>query len=370
VLCWLSLCPAPARAAELPSKDTLERQKLQQEIDQLEQDNGLRGFISGNAAALTALVGVLGLLITLRSQNRESARQRDLDRAQRTADRRQRRADNRQREAETDRRLEERFAAILSDLGSDSQGLQASAVVSLLGFAQPERSAFHSRVRLTSVANLKVAQPEPVRDLLVRVLEEALRTPGPILGLERDLSGAALARADLSKLDLSGAALDATDLRQAKLEDATLQRSEGRETVLEQAFANGAVLTNARLPRARAARARFNGARLVNAHLREADIRGGSFKGAELQGAHLESADLQGARFDGANVADTYFVGAKLDDVALRSLLHAANRDRAHFSRDDHDRLKALDRTGGHNEGHTPDEGPPGGSLPPGGAPG
>jgi uncharacterized protein YjbI with pentapeptide repeats len=321
--------PSGAASGPLPSAGVLERQKLRQEVDKLEQENrrskGLSGFFSSYAALLTALVGVGGVLLTFRAQSRDQTRQRELDRSQRDRD-------HEQRERESQRQLDERFAAILTDLGSGTEGLQASAAVSLLTFVRPEKRAFHSQVRLVVLASLKVQQREAVRKLLVRVFEAALRATEPLAGLELDLSGASLAHAELQRLDLTGADIGQADLSESDLSGTILAGAKGRKTHLERISAQGVDLYNARLPEAQAARARLPASRLVNAHFEGADFRGGDFRGARMQAAHLEDTDLRGARFEGANLADAYFLRARLDDVALQTLIRAQNVNRAHFS--------------------------------------
>jgi hypothetical protein len=239
------------------SSTALANEKIRAEIAQLQADtrklNSDRSFLSENgavlAALLTGVVAVGGFFLTLWKQISEQARQRDADREQREGEieqqklERQREQEARtrereQREADSMRRFEERFTAILAELGAESEAVQAGAAVSLLTFLRPEEKAFHRQVRLVALANLKVAHSEPVRRLLLQVFEQAARLAPPKPS-ERDLSHASLDGADLSEIDLSGADLAGTRLRNAILENVKLTRveeapaEEGKRQVLD-----------------------------------------------------------------------------------------------------------------------------------------
>jgi uncharacterized protein YjbI with pentapeptide repeats len=333
--------PMPGARAAAP---TLQQQKLQQEVEKLKHENanasGLRGWVgayAGIAGVLAAGSAVLGVLVTFRSQRKEQARQAVLDREQRENDREQ-------RENESRRRLDERFTAIVGDLGSKLEAVQAAAAVSLLTFLREENAPFHRQVRLVVLANLKVQHPPVVTKLLVRVLEAALRTKDPLEPIELDLSDAKLARANLSELNLEGADLSHADLHSADLTNAKLRRARGIEPNLERARLCGedTDLTEVRWRGAKAAAANFGDANLVKAHLEESDLTDAKFQRARLQSAHLNNADLHGAQFAQANLNDTYFDGAKLDEKAMKSIVRALNWDKAHFSSDVAEALRSL----------------------------
>jgi uncharacterized protein YjbI with pentapeptide repeats len=326
----------------------LHRQKLQEEVRQLKLSNdhssGVEGFFATFAAPLTALAAVGGILLSLRAQRQEQGRQRQQreDDSVRHVEEQARQRDERQ--AESQRRLDERFAEILVELGSDSEATQAGAAASLLGFLSDENRQFRHQVRLASLANLKIEHTEQIRGLLLKVFEEGMRTEESYDAVELDLSRAQLQGAQLEALDLTGADLKATDLTKANLVDAKLANAHGSGVQLKDAKLLGpeCSLKNARLPEAQAVRARFSGANLNNAHLERSDLRGAEFKGTRLQAAHLDDAKLQGAKFDGADVNDTYLRGAEFDEAALRSLRRAQNWERAHLSKDEEERLRAL----------------------------
>ena len=344
--------------------------KLRAEIAQIQAEtrktNSDRSFLSQNGALLvgllTALVAVGGFFLTLWKQISEQARQRDADREQRETENAQRATERErerearehereQREADSLRRLEERFTAILGELGDKSDAVQAGAAVSLLTFVRPEQQAFHRQVRLVALANLKVQHPEPVRKLLLHVFEEAARLSPPEPN-ERDLSDAVLDGADLSGLDLSGANLSGASFVGANLENIVLREARGKGVNLMNARVCGkqADLHGIRLKELRAMNANFTEADLTAAHLEEADLRFGRFQQTRLQAAHLEGSDLSGAQFQDADLRDTYFTGKRddrrkatvFDDKALRSILISANREHVHLSAEHEQRLAEL----------------------------
>lgn len=337
----LALTAVPRAVSAGP---TLQQQKLRQEIEKLKHENansrGARGFVAayaGIAGVFTAGAAVLGVLFTFRSQRKEQVRQAEADRVQRENDREQ-------RETESRRRLDERFNAIVTDLGSEREAVQAAAAVSLLTFLRPENAAYYRQVRLVTLANLKVDHSRVVTKLLVRVLEAALRTPDPLEPIELDLSDAKLARANLSELELGGADLSRADLRSADLTNAKLFRARGVKPILTGARLCGdeTDLREVRWREALGADANFCDANLVKAHLEQGDFREAQFQRARLQSAHLDNAQLQGARFEQANLNDTYFVGAALDEAAMKSIVRAENWEKAHFSPEVKDGLDGL----------------------------
>jgi uncharacterized protein YjbI with pentapeptide repeats len=319
--------PPPARATTpLPSKDVLERQKLQQETLKLKQDrdqaSGVSGFFSRYAAFLTALVAAGGLLATIwkHSSDQSTQRKRDID----------------QQRLETERRLEDRFATILNDLGSTAIPTQAGAASSLVTYLRPAHKRFHHQVRVAVLTNLKVDHGEPIRKLLARVYKEAIGTGEPADRFERDLSGAKLENADLSDLELREADLAFAELRNSTLVGCDFYRARGIRVNLDGARActvgdRVTSLIEVRFHQARGRGADFTGARLINAHLEGADLREARFYQARLQAAHLEEAKLPGASFQAANLDDTYFYDAELDQRALRTIVRAFNWRNAHF---------------------------------------
>jgi uncharacterized protein YjbI with pentapeptide repeats len=320
-----------ARPQPSSTQQQLEQEKLRQEIQQIRIDNrnaaGVRGFFSTYAGLLTGIAAVGAALTALFNLTR------------------QRRLDREQRSLESTRRLDERFSSILADLGGESDVVQAAAAVSLLTFLRPEQAEYHHQVRLVTLANLKVREQGTVSNLLVRVLEEALRTSAKLTATEVDLTDAELTGANLSGLDLHLAKLTGAKLRGAQLDNANLRGVEGKNVVLEGALLRGleADLQEVRFQGATAAGVIFHEANLGSAKFQGADLKGARFQSARLQSAHFERANLSGARFQQADVNDAFFADATLDESALKTLLDARNYQKAHFSPEVFERLRVLD---------------------------
>ena len=338
--CWPCTGAALGATDDLSTKSEQEltRLKLVEEVEKLERENdeadGLSGFLVGIAPFVTALVAVGGLLATFWKQNSDQRGQRERDR--------------REARAERGRRLEDRFAAILTELGAESPFTKAGAAASLVTYLQPRHRRFHHQVRLAVLTNLKLDHDEPIRKLLARVYATAVSSEEPLDMFELDLSRAKLKNADLSGLALREADLAFADLTDALLLGTDLYRARGVKVCLEGARLGAragrpASLIEVRFRQARCQNAVFSEALLVNAHLEEADLRGASFVRARLQAAHLERALLEGAHFEQANLADTYFVDAELDYVALRSIRRAFNWRKAHFDPATRDAVELIE---------------------------
>jgi uncharacterized protein YjbI with pentapeptide repeats len=335
-----------AAAAEPCAARTIEEQKLCAEIRKLEADraqatgwHGMISSVAGLAGVLGAVGAVTGVLLTFR--------------AQRSAQTEQRIRDNQQREDESQRLLDERFGQILKDLGDDSPAVRAGSAISLLGFVDAPhlrdgaRSAFNRRVRLATLANLKVTHDAEVCKLLRRVLEVALRTSDALEPVERDFAHAALRRADLSELDLTEADVAFADLQRANLTNSVLFRAQGLEVDITSARLSGpkADLREVRFRKAIGEGADFTEANLRAAHFDEARLKGARFQNARLQSAHFDRAELAGAAFQHADLNDAYFREAIFDDTSLRSITRALNWEKAHFSTDVRERLDSLQQS-------------------------
>jgi uncharacterized protein YjbI with pentapeptide repeats len=310
----------------------MERRKLAAETERIEAETrdstGFRGLVGVVAAPLTGIAAILAIGVSLVGLWREQSSQR------------------RQREDAQRQQTEQKFAGALLGLGSEQEGVQAGAAVSMLTFLEPRHEPLHAQARWAILANLKVKHSRVVRRLLVHAFEKAMR--GHRLEPEDlDLSEAFLGGADLRGLSLEGAQMEAADLTDAQLGGTNLRNAEGIEVILVKALlTDKADLLNARFRGAKAARANFGGANLVNAHLEEGDFVRAVFAGSRLQAAHLEDADLRGARFEGANLADTYFLGATLDRSCLETIAKAENWTKAHFDPATLANLEAIARGG------------------------
>lgn len=315
-----------------PAKEKLELQKLGEEVKKLEGENEGEDFwdlVARFAPLITALVAVAGVILAVLKQIGDQNTQRAQDRAQREAE-------IQQRETENERRLEDRFAAILTELAGEKAPSKASAAAAIVTYLEPQHARFHHQVRVAVLTNLKLEQDEPIRKLLARVYVEALRSGQEINAFERDLSRAKLANTDLAHLQLAEADLAFADLRDSNLGGCDLFRARGHKVVLDGARlcadqGRKPRLIEVRFKQASCQDTDFSGALLVNAHMKEADLNGAKFYGCRLQAAHLEGADLSGARFEQANLADTYFTGATIDADCAKSISRAVHWRQAHF---------------------------------------
>jgi hypothetical protein len=126
----------------------------------------------------------------------------------------------------------------------------------------------------------------------------------------RDLKGAILDYATLSRVDFEGAKLQGASLNGAQLQGVWLNLAQ-----LQGAWLNGAQLQGAR----------FRGAELQGARLDFASLEGAWLdSSAQLQGASLVGAQLQGASFsysnlEGASLVDAQLQGAELKGTILRA---------------------------------------------------
>jgi uncharacterized protein YjbI with pentapeptide repeats len=139
----------------------------------------------------------------------------------------------------------------------------------------------------------------------------------------RNLKGAVLANANLSKADLSearlqealliGAQLPGALLNEAKLQNARLDNAQLQGTVLHDAQLQGALLPNVQLQGAS-----LDGAHLARAVLSAAQLQGASLFGVDLQEASLDSAQLQGAELGPINLGGDVVAGDSSGALTFR----------------------------------------------------
>jgi Pentapeptide repeats (9 copies) len=332
---WQQPVPGPT-----PSSRTtdLQNKKLIEEIRQLQITNQASTspwrYLVPLAPTLAAVAAIFTFGLGWSTHRSESRRQKEQDRVQ--------------REAESIREFDAKFADVVTNLGSDSVSLQASAASVLAVFLGPRYTDFRDHVVRVVSANLRLPGDAIVRDLLVDVLGTALRSgPAatavesnqdriePAVGSYRDrieLSGA-----DLHGLDIVSAKLpdiftaERANLAQGRLDSCDLWKSDLRHATLTGASLRRANLGQALLDNADISHALFRGCRATSASMRGVDARYAMFQGASLQSAHFEDADLRGARFEGANLADCYFLRARLDAGALDSIRRSQKWRTAHF---------------------------------------
>jgi hypothetical protein len=124
---------------------------------------------------------------------------------------------------------------------------------------------------------------------------------------EAILSGARLGRAKLDNADLTAARLDDADLGGADLRRADLGGAD-----LRRVYLGGAYLIKAKLINADLRRAVLRGAHLIETRLDKAVLIRADLRAAEIRGTNLDAADLTEADLTGAAVLETTVEGTIL----------------------------------------------------------
>jgi uncharacterized protein YjbI with pentapeptide repeats len=137
----------------------------------------------------------------------------------------------------------------------------------------------------------------------VQTAATVLAELGPTDAAYADLSDARLCRLSARKARLRGANLEHTDLWSARLDQADLEDSQAAGVTLDKATLVGANL---------------RAAVLRNAHLQEASLEGADLTGAVVQGAQLLGANLSGTKLRCANLRETRIQGANFENADLR----------------------------------------------------
>lgn len=335
---WLALCPPvaagaastcpPLTGAQLPPLDEAQRQKLCQETRKLEIDNqrsaGALGDILALAPFLTALAAIATLGLASVKQQADKSRQRKEDRQQRAL--------------ELQTRFDEQFADAIGNLGSEAAGLQAAGASSLLRLQQRSDTGFQREILLFCAAQLRIGVGDRVRQIVVEVFENALRTVfavelAPHAAVTLSLEGAKAPRLNLAGVNLKGISVDFTraelpgaTLRQAEIWGLKADSSDISNSDCAKVNLGPAVLNNVNCRRTR-----FSGARLSSSKWRNADVSGATFIGAKLQSADFRGAVLQGVNFNHADLNDAYFDGAVVDLATIQTIVKANNWRKAHF---------------------------------------
>ncbi len=153
-------------------------------------------------------------------------------------------------------------------------------------------------------------------------------------GVNPDLAGEDLSKANLALADLRGADLSRANLREADLSGADLRNANMRRANLREANLSEADLGGARLYRANLNRATLTGANLMDAELervflRRADLSGANLRGADMRlsvlvATNLDGAHLTGARVHGISAWDLEGVPADQADLVITSRDEAA----------------------------------------------
>jgi uncharacterized protein YjbI with pentapeptide repeats len=284
---------------------SVERKKPARKRGQ-EPKKGIWTAVKDNAALVTAILALLGVLITgainTYIANKDQLAQQKLEvlNAQR------------QRELEEQNAQDAALQTYLDQMGqmllnedlrsseedSDLRTLARARTLTTLRRLDPSRKV--AVVRFLVEANLvqRVEESSPVISLANADLRGSIDLSGA------NLEGANLERANLDSADLSDADLSGADLRGAYLAWSSLR----------QAKLNGANLRGAELrgdPDQSGDDANLSEANLSEANLSEADLSYDNLSSANLQGANLTDADLTGAILSNAKATSEQLAEAK-----------------------------------------------------------
>jgi uncharacterized protein YjbI with pentapeptide repeats len=325
----VTVTPVPVQDETPQEEQELQEEKLREEIRQLrlanDRSDSPLGWLLALAPFLTALVAIGTLAAVVFKQQKDS--------------RQARAAEIVQREKELRERYDEQFATAMTNVGSDTVGLQAAGASALLRLQGNADETLQKELLVYAAAQLQLRSSPAVLPMLREVFERAaaeLFTPGrdepPLERLtlrDADLTGIGLSGLDLrrTRVDLSSARL-----ARASLKDTDLWRVKAPEVDLQDADCTSTNFGPAVLVGADLRRTRLRGARLASAKLDGADLSGADLRGASLQSAHFRGATMRGTKLEHADVNDAYFVDVVMDEATRQSLAKAKNLDRAHVS--------------------------------------
>ncbi len=329
-----------AEAGEPSPSPKLERQllkaeinKLEGEVQKIEDEEGTVADIIKLAPFVTALVALGGLIATFLKQIGESSHQRQLDREE--------------RERALNQRSDEQFQQITENLSSRDGAVRAAAAASIQMFMQPEYKEMHRRLFLLLLGSLRFPRRDFGDKLLVRTFQQIARAQiaemrDGTAPAELDFSNCYLEHVKLDDVDLSEIDMAFANLHGAELGRSNFWRARGFRVELSDAFLGSARLEEARLVEANLVKADLRNARLVSTKLQGADATGADFRGAEMQEAQLDRSTLLGVRFEGANLDNAYFRGARLDEASLQSITRAIAWRKANWDEDTRAELERI----------------------------
>lgn len=348
--------PTPA-----PSKEELERLKLEQEIIKLEQENQLASspwnWVLQLAPLVTVVVGAVTVALAFWKQSHELAVARTASEEKAAEARaelaRQKQLDIEAAEKSRLGRFDESLTRISVQLASENRGLALNGAAALGIFAKPLYADLHIDLLTIILANLKQSPERAVADLLRAHLASVLVSIYANPSREDLPKRVDLSHLDLYQLDIEGLRfppgtsvdLGFSTLKGANLSGVVMKRARGYEATLDAARFSRSTLDESRFNHAKAELkpVSFHDASLVSATFDDALLPGAEFQQARLQGAKFRRADLRHARFEEARMADAYFQGAVFDEAALRSISRSAKDWRtAHFDADVLQRLREL----------------------------
>jgi hypothetical protein len=266
----------PGTVQATPTEDatvtTLNKEKLEQEVQQLKNQNDhstVSWFWSFGAAlgtivgALLALIGVL-VTITFNAQKERKDRR-----------------DARKKQAE------ERFQKVVEGFGSDKEGARVAAAIMLRTFLDPDYKQFYRQAFDLTVANLRLLRTsQPPADPNIPLASISLSEALTVIFREAFPRVRDLEEGNSHSLDATKARRD-LDAAGIQLDNAYLSRADLEQVQTPYASLRGATLF---------------GAKLTNANL----------SGADLHRVQLTRADLSQAELIQADLTNAYLSGVKL----------------------------------------------------------
>ncbi len=311
----------------------LNKEKLQQEVKQLQEQNDAQVIASNNeklqhgndwwwnygatilSSFLSTLVLVVGALIGF-GQWRGNQR------------------------TEQEKRAEERFQKVVEGLGSERTEAKVGAAITLRTFLQPGYKRFYGQAFDLAVAHLRLrkaeasapappSSPDHVLIIPQGTWQQEQQPPPSTASISLDSLSQGLitvfkesfplARKELQKpnAQFDPQLLDATGVR---LDHAYLAGTDLAEAWLVRASLREADLSNSQLEGAHFSFAQLGGADLGWALLKEADLSNAQLKEADLRNTKLERADLRFANLEGAIFGGTSLKEADLREAQLKEV--------------------------------------------------
>lgn len=184
-------------------------------------------------------------------------------------------------------------------------------LVGLISGAVVAAGAMNGQAIIDDRRSLREERAENLRFVRERSSEGLVSRPFQALDLEgQNLSGLALAKADLARAKLRGAVLHEVDLTGASLTDADLG-----EVQMSGALLSGAELTSVNLSHTNLIGSNFTGANLTGADLRAAALHGADLSDVNLTLARLEGANLYDAVLDKAFLMNSQGITVCYDET-------------------------------------------------------
>ena len=332
-----------------PTMTVLNKEKLEQEIDQLKNQNDrsiATWFWNVNATLGTivaALLAVAGVIMTAKEAHHKNLEDREAERKRRDKEQDRWLGD---RLAEREKRVEERFQAAVTALGDEKEGARIGSAVLLRTFLRPGYEQFYTPIVQLVAANLRLPRTtdppkDPAAPLPPTALSQALimtfieafprarehekkNVGAKLASLEHKVRSThpapvTIPSTEIRSLNAMHIQLDNGFLWYADLKQAWIPQASLRKADLTGADLSGANLWSAYLSEAYLWSTNLSGANLWQADLSKADLRGTDLSRATLLEANLSEASLYNhVDLQGANLCKANLSGASLQQVDLR----------------------------------------------------